>query len=59
MKELIRRLLRPVVCLILRIHSRPYEGVINALQEFRRNGATLAVCTNKLEVHARALLEAR
>ena len=40
------------------VHSRPYDGVITALETFRKNGATLAVCTNKLESHARALLNA-
>ena len=37
--------------------SRPYPGVIEALTLFQRQGATLAVCTNKTEVHARALLD--
>lgn len=37
--------------------SRPYPGVIEALTLFQRKGATLAVCTNKTEVHARALLD--
>ena len=40
------------------VHSRPYNGVIQALEKFCKNGATLAVCTNKLESHARALLKA-
>jgi phosphoglycolate phosphatase len=39
-------------------HSRPYDGVIAALTRFQTEGATLAVCTNKLEAHARALLTA-
>ena len=38
------------------VHSRPYDGVIAALRDFKRDGAKLAVCTNKLESHARALL---
>lgn len=38
------------------IHSRPYAGVISALEVCRAQGATLAVCTNKLERHARAVL---
>ncbi len=40
------------------VHSRPYDGVIAALKNFRTAGATLAVCTNKLESHARLLLDA-
>ena len=39
------------------VKSRPYPGVIDALTSFQRQGATLAVCTNKTEVHARALLD--
>ncbi|MGL4397166.1 MAG: HAD-IA family hydrolase [Hyphomicrobium sp.] len=38
--------------------SRPYEGALAAIDGFRAEGAALAVCTNKLEAHARALLEA-
>lgn len=38
--------------------SRPYPGVIRALETFAGQGAKLAVCTNKLEVHARLLLDA-
>lgn len=40
------------------VHSRPYDGVIAALNVLQKSGATLAVCTNKLETHARALLDA-
>ncbi len=39
------------------VQSRPYPGVIDALSLFRSNGATLAVCTNKMEAHARTLLD--
>jgi len=39
-------------------NSVPYEGVIDALEAFEARGATLAVCTNKIEAHARALLDA-
>lgn len=39
------------------VMSRPYPGVIEALTSFQQQGATLAVCTNKTEVHARALLD--
>lgn len=38
--------------------SRPYPGVIAALESFAAQGAKLAVCTNKLEAHARLLLDA-
>ena len=38
--------------------SRPYPGAIETLQRLRGAGATLAVCTNKLEHHARQLLTA-
>lgn len=37
--------------------SRPYPGVISALNAFRSAGAELAVCTNKIEAHARMLLD--
>lgn len=40
------------------VTSRPYPGVIAALEGFAREGAKLAVCTNKLEAHARLLLDA-
>ncbi len=40
------------------VKSRPYPGVIKALTSFEKSGATLAVCTNKMEAHARALLDA-
>ena len=36
--------------------SRPYAGVIAALDVCVDEGAKLAVCTNKIEAHARALL---
>lgn len=38
--------------------SRPYPGVIQSLEALRGKGATLAVCTNKIELHARQVLEA-
>lgn len=38
--------------------SRPYDGVVDALESARAKGATLAVCTNKIERHANALLTA-
>jgi phosphoglycolate phosphatase len=40
------------------VKSRPYGGVVLALEKFKAQGATLAVCTNKLEAHALALLRA-
>lgn len=38
------------------VHSQPYDGVVAALRDFKHQGARLAVCTNKIEAHARALL---
>jgi phosphoglycolate phosphatase len=38
------------------VHSRPYDGVLEILQNFKDRGARLAVCTNKIESHARTLL---
>lgn len=38
-------------------HSVPYDGVLDALNTFAERGASLAVCTNKIEAHARALLD--
>ena len=38
------------------VTSKPYDGVIAALEKLRRDGAKLAVCTNKIEAHAKALL---
>lgn len=37
--------------------SRPYAGVLAALDLCIDDGAKLAVCTNKIEAHARALLD--
>jgi phosphoglycolate phosphatase len=37
--------------------SRPYAGVLAALDVCIDDGARLAVCTNKIEAHARLLLE--
>ncbi len=31
------------------VHTRPYDGVVSALQAFRQQGWKLAVCTNKAE----------
>lgn len=39
------------------VNSRPYPGLLNALQAFKDEGAKLAVCTNKIELHARMLLD--
>lgn len=38
--------------------SVPYPNVVATLEGLRRNGATLAVCTNKIEIQARSVLEA-
>jgi phosphoglycolate phosphatase len=40
------------------VGSRPFEGTVEALQSFKRQGAKLAVCTNKMEAMSRALLKA-
>lgn len=40
------------------VKSRPYPGVLRALEQYRGDGALLAVCTNKIEAHARLLLDA-
>ncbi|WP_350333708.1 phosphoglycolate phosphatase [Coralliovum pocilloporae] len=37
-------------------HSRPFPGVINAMDWLRENGCRFAVCTNKLESLSRTLL---
>ena len=40
------------------VGSRPFEGTIATLERLREDGATLAVCTNKMEDMTRALLNA-
>ncbi len=40
------------------VRSKPYDGVVTALRGLADDGAKLAVCTNKIETHARALLDA-
>ena len=40
------------------VGSRPFEGTIDALESLSRQGAKLAVCTNKMEHMSRTLLEA-
>jgi phosphoglycolate phosphatase len=37
--------------------SRPYDGVLEALEQLKRDGLRLAVCTNKPERLARLLLD--
>jgi phosphoglycolate phosphatase len=37
--------------------SVPYPNVVETLENLQRNGATLAVCTNKIEIQARSVLE--
>lgn len=39
-------------------HSRPFPGVVDALNRLADAGARLAVCTNKREAYARRLLDA-
>jgi len=38
-------------------HTKPYPGLIDAMDTLRDNGFTLAVCTNKMESLARTLIE--
>jgi phosphoglycolate phosphatase len=40
------------------VHTRLYPGVIRALDRLEAEGFRFAVCTNKVESHARRLLEA-
>ena len=40
------------------VGSRPYAGVVEALEHFRSQGTRLAVCTNKREELSRILLDA-
>jgi phosphoglycolate phosphatase len=40
------------------VASRPFEGAVAALERFRGAGARLAVCTNKMELMSKALLDA-
>ena len=40
------------------VHTRPFEGVVPALEAFRKDGWKLAVCTNKAEQLTLPLLEA-
>jgi phosphoglycolate phosphatase len=39
------------------VNSRPYAGAMDAIAACSGSGAVLAVCTNKIEAHARALLD--
>lgn len=41
----------------LAVGSRPYDGVVSALSKFKDSGTTLAVCTNKAEKQAKAVLQ--
>ncbi|MCX2723234.1 phosphoglycolate phosphatase [Roseibium salinum] len=40
------------------VHTRPFEGVVAALEAFRNDGWKLAVCTNKAEKLTLTLLDA-
>jgi phosphoglycolate phosphatase len=40
------------------VHTRPFDGVVPALEAFRQDGWKLAVCTNKAERLTLPLLEA-
>jgi phosphoglycolate phosphatase len=39
------------------VGSRPFEGAVDALEQFKAGGAKLAVCTNKREAMSRQLLD--
>ncbi len=39
-------------------YSRPYDGVLEAVNACKDSGAILAVCTNKIEAHACSVLNA-
>lgn len=45
-------------CANIAVASRPFPGVIEALEAWRKRGAKLAVCTNKKEALAFQLLDA-
>lgn len=38
--------------------SRPFPGAIDAIENMKADGAAIAICTNKREIPARALIEA-
>ncbi len=38
-------------------HSRPFDGVIEMIEGFRRRGAGIAICTNKREAMSRMLID--
>ena len=40
------------------VRSAPYANIVTALEALRSEGATLAVCTNKIEIQARQVLKA-
>ena len=40
------------------VASRPFDGVIEMIEELRADGARVAICTNKREAMARLLIEA-
>jgi len=40
------------------VHSRPFDGVIEMIEDFRSSGVRCAVCTNKREAYAVQLLDA-
>jgi phosphoglycolate phosphatase len=41
----------------LAVQSRPFPGALDAIAEMRADGATIAICTNKREALARALIK--
>jgi phosphoglycolate phosphatase len=40
------------------VRSAPYANMVTAIEALRSEGATLAVCTNKIEIQARQVLQA-
>jgi len=40
------------------VGSRPFDGVVSALEKFQADGVKLAVCTNKIERMSKLLLDA-
>jgi phosphoglycolate phosphatase len=39
------------------VHSRPFPGAVAAIEALKQDGAAIAICTNKREALARALIE--
>lgn len=54
--EDLRRIARAYYDANLVVHTRPFAGVVGALEELRGAGCVMAICTNKLESRAREVL---